>query len=100
MYVHTVSHSVVILARDADLPHVDHTQASTRCSFKMALSFCDRLRALPKVIYHLLMMLVSVGIIAAFVSYVVKAIHDDGFTYQTMYAMSAGAYIDRATFQC
>ena len=59
----------------------------------MALSFCDRLRALPKVIYHLLMMLVSVGIIAAFVSYVVKAIHDDGFTYQTMYAMSAGAYI-------
>ena len=59
----------------------------------MALSFCDRVRALPKVVYHLVMMLASVGIIAAFGSYVVKAIHDDGFTYQTMYAMSIGVYI-------
>ena len=59
----------------------------------MALSLCDRVRALPKVIYHLLMMFVAVCITAAFGFYVLEAIHDDGFTYQTMYAMSAGAYI-------
>ena len=39
------------------------------------------------------MMLVSMGIIAAFGSYVAKATNDDVFTYQTMYAMSMGAYI-------
>ena len=59
----------------------------------MALSLSDRVRAFPKVIYHLLMMLVAMGIITAFVSYVVNSICSDGFTYQTMYAMSAGAYI-------
>ena len=59
----------------------------------MALTFCDRIRELPRAAYHLLMMLVSMGIIAAFGSYVAKAINDDGFTFQTMYAMFMGAYI-------
>ena len=59
----------------------------------MALSFCGRVRALPNAVYHLLRMLVSLGIIAAFGSYVAKAINDDGFTYPTMYVMLMGAYV-------